>query len=217
MSIVNPLVVEFEVQENSEIVIPFELTHEYRPIIQNDAKVEQNAANTISYSYWRPLLVGASSNVNPGVSPVTTTDKTYAFETLQVQPSTGTYRGNAFKFVNGSYEASLSATTLTTNRDFTLPDKGGMLASTSDIPAAATANPVMDGTAAVGSSSKYAKEDHVHPSDTSRAAVSSVPASASIDANGLITFKNSSDASVFTLQLPVYSGSVTPSANGVSF
>ena len=33
----------------------------------------------------------------------------------------------------------------------------------------ATANPLMDGTAAVGSSAKYAKEDHVHPSDTSKA------------------------------------------------
>ena len=35
-------------------------------------------------------------------------------------------------------------------------------------PSAATATPLMDGTAAVGSSSKYAKEDHVHPIDTSR-------------------------------------------------
>ncbi len=34
------------------------------------------------------------------------------------------------------------------------------------IPAAATAAPKMDGTAAVGSSPKYAKEDHVHPRDT---------------------------------------------------
>lgn len=34
----------------------------------------------------------------------------------------------------------------------------------------ATANPVMDGTAAVGSSDKYAREDHVHPTDTSRQA-----------------------------------------------
>lgn len=38
------------------------------------------------------------------------------------------------------------------------------------IPSAATINPKMDGTAAVGSSAKYAKEDHVHPTDTSRAA-----------------------------------------------
>lgn len=33
---------------------------------------------------------------------------------------------------------------------------------------AASAAPLMDGTAAVGSSAKYAREDHVHPSDTSR-------------------------------------------------
>lgn len=33
---------------------------------------------------------------------------------------------------------------------------------------AASASPLMDGTAAVGSSAKYAREDHVHPIDTSR-------------------------------------------------
>ena len=33
----------------------------------------------------------------------------------------------------------------------------------------ATATPLMDGTAAVGASTKYAREDHVHPTDTSRA------------------------------------------------
>lgn len=37
-----------------------------------------------------------------------------------------------------------------------------------DIPAPATTAPIMDGTAAIGTSSKYAKEDHVHPSDTSK-------------------------------------------------
>lgn len=35
-------------------------------------------------------------------------------------------------------------------------------------PVPATANPLMDGTAAVGTSIKYAREDHVHPSDTSK-------------------------------------------------
>lgn len=35
---------------------------------------------------------------------------------------------------------------------------------------AASAAPLMDGTAAVGSSAKYAREDHVHPTDTSRQA-----------------------------------------------
>lgn len=44
------------------------------------------------------------------------------------------------------------------------------------IPAAATVAPVMDGTAAVGSSAKYAREDHVHPTDTSRASASDLSA-----------------------------------------
>ena len=38
--------------------------------------------------------------------------------------------------------------------------------------AASTDTPVMDGTAAVGTSTKWAKADHVHPTDTSRAASS---------------------------------------------
>ena len=37
----------------------------------------------------------------------------------------------------------------------------------------------------------------------------SIPTQASIDANGLITFKNSSNAALFTLQLPIYNGGVS--------
>lgn len=37
----------------------------------------------------------------------------------------------------------------------------------------ATTSPVMDGTAAVGTSNKYARADHVHPTDTSRAPLAS--------------------------------------------
>ena len=44
------------------------------------------------------------------------------------------------------------------------------------VPVAATADPLMDGTAAVGSSAKWAKEDHVHPTDTSRAAAADLEA-----------------------------------------
>ena len=48
-----------------------------------------------------------------------------------------------------------------------------------DVPAnfaPATAAPLMDGTAAVGASAKYAREDHVHPTDTSRASATDVTA-----------------------------------------
>lgn len=47
---------------------------------------------------------------------------------------------------------------------------------------AATAAPLMDGTAAVGTSAKYAREDHVHPTDTSRAPVSTTVTSVDYDA-----------------------------------
>jgi Collagen triple helix repeat (20 copies) len=40
----------------------------------------------------------------------------------------------------------------------------------------ATVAPLMDGAAAVGAATKYAREDHVHPSDTTRAAVTYVDA-----------------------------------------
>lgn len=41
-------------------------------------------------------------------------------------------------------------------------------ANTADIPTPSTAAPAMDGTAAVGTSTEYARADHVHPSDTSK-------------------------------------------------
>ena len=46
------------------------------------------------------------------------------------------------------------------------------LAREDELPSPATATPNMDGTASTGSSSRYALEDHVHPTDTSRAAAS---------------------------------------------
>lgn len=42
------------------------------------------------------------------------------------------------------------------------------------IPSASTTAPLMDGTASYGSGATYARADHVHPTDTSRAAVSDV-------------------------------------------
>ena len=49
----------------------------------------------------------------------------------------------------------------------------GTLTLTASIPSAADTAPVMDGTAAIGSSTEYAREDHVHPTDTSRAPLAS--------------------------------------------
>lgn len=46
------------------------------------------------------------------------------------------------------------------------------------VPSASSSTPAMDGTAAVGSSTAYARADHVHPTDTSRAAVADLAAKA---------------------------------------
>lgn len=60
---------------------------------------------------------------------------------------------------------------------YSISESGGVItlsgsdgsSSTVNIPTAYTSNPAMDGTASAGSSSNYAKGDHVHPTDTSRA------------------------------------------------
>ena len=48
----------------------------------------------------------------------------------------------------------------------------GIFAKSEDIPDPSSTTPVMDGTGATGSSTDYARADHVHPSDTSKAPTS---------------------------------------------
>ena len=64
----------------------------------------------------------------------------------------------------------------------TLPPAGSTISP-------ATAAPSMDGTASVGSSAKYAREDHVHPHDTSKANV--VDVYSKTDADALLAGKQS--------------------------
>lgn len=60
-----------------------------------------------------------------------------------------------------------------------------------NIPSAGTGTPAMDGTGSAGSSSNYARADHVHPTDTSRAAASSVHSIPSGGSSGQYLAKNS--------------------------
>ena len=73
-------------------------------------------------------------------------------------------------------------------------------------PSAATATPLMDGTAAVGSSGKFAREDHVHPSDTGKADKVSVVSVAdagavtqALDANKIFDFTGALTSLTITL------------------
>ena len=69
----------------------------------------------------------------------------------------------------------------------------------------ATNAPVMDGTAAVGTSTKFAREDHVHPSDTSR-----VPTTRTVNSKAL-----SADITLTASDVSAVPTSEKGSANGV--
>lgn len=62
--------------------------------------------------------------------------------------------------------ASITATDSILNAFAKLQGQVNAKANTSSIPTAATVTPKASGTAAVGTSTKYAREDHVHPSQT---------------------------------------------------
>ena len=53
--------------------------------------------------------------------------------------------------------------------DSTIPTAKAVWDARPSVPSAYTSNPAMDGSASAGSSSSWAKGDHVHPTDTSRA------------------------------------------------
>ena len=83
----------------------------------------------------------------------------------------------------------------------------------------ATATPIMDGTGAVGTSTKYAREDHVHPSDTTKADISSTVSNVAYDStNAKITETingNTSDVvTVATLSVALGIGDKLNKTNG---
>ena len=93
----------------------------------------------------------------------------------------------------------------------------------------ATATPLVDGTAAVGSSAKYAREDHVHPTDTSRQAAlvsgtniktinsTSLLGSGNIAIAGLPSVTSSDNGKVLRVVSGAWAAASLPSASGVSF
>ncbi len=59
------------------------------------------------------------------------------------------------------------------NADWDATSGDAQILNKPDIPAASSTAPAMDGTAAAGTSADYARADHVHPKDTSRAPLAS--------------------------------------------
>lgn len=96
-------------------------------------------------------------------------------------------------------------------------------------PAPASRHPLMDGTAAVGILTDYARADHVHPTDTSRQATlvsgtniktvngTSLLGSGNISTAELPTVTTSDNGKVLQVVNGAWAAASLPSANGVSF
>ena len=89
--------------------------------------------------------------------------------------------------------------------DITLTASDVGAAAPGDIPSAYTSNPEMDGTASPGSSTAWARGDHVHPSDTSR-----VPTSREVNGKAL-----SADITLTASDVGARPDTWTPSAGDV--
>lgn len=104
--------------------------------------------------------------------------------------ASGLLKGNG----NGGVSAAVAGTDyqapLTAGADYQTPLTAGTdYATPASVPAASSAAPQMDGTAAAGSSSAFARADHVHPADTGRQAKITASGVLSGDGNGNITAK----------------------------
>ena len=89
-------------------------------------------------------------------------------ETTDSQTNTKTFDLSVDSITNiASSDGSINVTSANGDVNLTLPNDVVRDSAYTHI-YAATANPLMNGTAVAGVSTKYAREDHVHPSDTSR-------------------------------------------------
>jgi hypothetical protein len=105
------------------------------------------------------------------------TGATLTATTKAVNIGTAGVAGSTTNIAIGTTAGGTSTTTLngTTNGVTVAADTNSVALATTAfvVGQAGSATPVVDGTAAVGTSLRYARQDHVHPTDTSRAALAS--------------------------------------------
>lgn len=110
------------------------------------------------------------------------------FEIWPYPGSVGSYRLTDFSVLENQ---PMEDFTLTAANNYTATVMGHViygvvdeLAKTSDLPAASDATPQTDGTGAAGSSAAFARADHVHPTDASRASTNDVALTPVYGGNG---------------------------------
>jgi hypothetical protein len=119
------------------------------------------ASPTFTGTVTIPTLAGTNATFSGGVTAVSISARSYQGLDLS---SVGAAPLASPTFTGTVTVPTLSVTSTITGTGFTTSADARVQA------AIATATPTMNGTAAVGTGTKWAKEDHVHPTDTSRAA-----------------------------------------------
>ena len=109
----------------------------------------------------------ASWNNKPNVTITSKNDSVNISTSVDAETNTKTFDLSVDSLNITSSDDSINVSTSEGVTDLTLPSDVVRDSAYTHIDAA-TANPLMDGTSAVGVSTKYAREDHVHPSDTSK-------------------------------------------------
>ena len=109
----------------------------------------------------------ASWNNKPNVTITSENDSVNISTSVDAETNTKTFDLSVDSLNITSSDGSINVSTSKGVTDLTLPSDVVRDSAYTHIDAA-TVNPLMNGTAAVGVSTKYAREDHVHPSDTSK-------------------------------------------------
>lgn len=112
------------------------------------------------YSKLDGIAAGAEANVQSDWNVTSTTSDAY----IKNKPNL------AAVATSGAY-GDLSGTPTIPDSTSDLTNDSGFITS-ADVPSASSTAPSMDGTAAVGTGTTWARADHVHPTDTSRASQS---------------------------------------------
>lgn len=136
---------------------------------------------SIDNSSFMSLLQGSTSDINTYVAYYDDSTQLYIFDEDNSLSIANNNNINSIvrSYVEDTYitektleklpagtNASITATDSILNAFAKLQGQVNAKANTSSIPTAATATPKASGTAAVGTSTKYAREDHVHPLQT---------------------------------------------------
>lgn len=164
----------------------------YAALFKNNAKVGdivqlEGAVDFIIFSAsidnssFMSLLQGSTSDINTHVAYYDDSTQLYIFDEDNSLSIANNNNINSIvrSYVEDTYitektleklpagtNASITATDSILNAFAKLQGQVNAKANTSSIPTAATVTPKASGTAAVGTSTKYAREDHVHPLQT---------------------------------------------------